>query len=53
MTLLVRHIDNLLHAEVAGRIPGAIEKTVAGAGHMFIHERPDEFAGIVADFLGS
>jgi pimeloyl-ACP methyl ester carboxylesterase len=33
-------------------LPGSRLHIVEGAGHLFILERPDEFAGLVAGFLG-
>ncbi len=42
------------NAEIlAGRIPGARLVTFEGAGHLFFHERPVEFADVVAEFLGA
>ena len=37
--------------EFTTRIPGSRLHTIEGAGHLFILERPDEFAGLVGDFL--
>ena len=38
--------------EFARRIPGAYSQTIEGAGHMLMLEKPDEFAGVVTEFLG-
>ena len=37
--------------EFSDLIAGSRLHTVEGAGHLFILERPDQFAGLVADFL--
>ena len=37
--------------EIVARIPGAKLQVVPNASHLFIHEQPDDFAGMVADFL--
>jgi pimeloyl-ACP methyl ester carboxylesterase len=37
---------------LAARIPGARLETIEGAGHCLFWERPDEFAGLVEEFLG-
>ena len=37
--------------EFASRIPDATVHTMAGAGHMMMHEQPDEFAEVVKGFL--
>ena len=39
--------------EFTNRIPGSRQHMMAGAGHMFILEQPDAFAGVVTDFLNS
>lgn len=39
--------------EFTNRIAGSRQQTIAGAGHMFILEQPDEFAGLVADFFSN
>ena len=37
--------------EIVNGISNAQLKTVQGAGHLFILERPDEFASLVTEFL--
>ena len=38
---------------LTSRIPDSRSRVMAGAGHMMAHERPEEFAGVVTDFLGA
>ena len=37
--------------EFTDRIAGSRQQTIAGAGHLFMLEQPDEFAKLVADFF--
>ena len=39
--------------EFADRIPGSRLEALSGAGHMLALERPDELAGLVAEFLST
>lgn len=39
--------------EFTNRIPGSKQHMMAGAGHMFMLEQPDQFATLVSDFLSS
>ena len=53
--ILVAENDQIVPAshadEFTSRIAGSTQKTIAGAGHMFMLEKPDEFARLVSDFL--
>ena len=46
-----RIVPSVYGQEFASRIGGADLHMVPGAGHMFLLDKPDEFATLVADFL--
>jgi len=55
--IVVGENDQIVPASYADEftrgIAGSKQQTIAGAGHMFMLEQPDEFASLVADFLSS
>ena len=53
--VVVGERDKVVPASYAGiltsRISDSRSRVMAGAGHMLAHERPEEFAGVVGEFL--